>query len=364
MPRFPDLPRRALLALALLPAAFGGLMFLYRYGDVLARARHDPALGILVEEMTGAYSAVPSLLVLLAATFAWPLTRATWKTRLPLHAGLILVLGALATLLMWASRSVLFPWFGLGPYDYGNLLWRIPMELGLQTILYSMAIGLFHYIRYYRETRGAQLRAAELEAALARAQVDAIEARLEPHFIFNALNTISSVMDEDVAEADRLLGRLADLLRRAMTRNAPATVPLHDELEWLGSYLALMERRFGPRLSVRVATGPGTDDVPVPRFLLQPLVENAIRHGVAAKGGPGLVEISAARNGSHLVLEVRDDGNGLGSSPDQGAGIGLSATAERLALLYGSEHRFEVVPGSGGGTVARIEIPIAEAAGG
>jgi two-component system LytT family sensor kinase len=356
----PSVTPRLIAAALALPAASGALMFVYRFGDVLARGDGDAPLSIFVEEMTGAYASLPSLAVFWFAVMRWPITRADWLRRTALYLGLIVLLGALATMLMWISRTLLFPALGLGGYDYGNLWWRVPMELGLQVLFYSMVIGLFHFARSYRETRAAKLRAAELEAALARSQLDAIEARLEPHFIFNTLNTISAVMHEDLAEADRLLGRLGDLLRRAMTRDAPATVPLQDEIAWLEAYLALMQRRFGPRLTVAVATDTAANQVPVPRFLLQPLVENAIRHGVASKAGPGRVEVSVKSDGARLHVEVRDDGNGLGSSTQRGSGVGLADTSSRLALLYGDRHRFEVISGPEGGTVARIELPLPE----
>ncbi|MGE0442219.1 MAG: sensor histidine kinase [Gemmatimonadales bacterium] len=351
--------RRVALSFAVAPAVFGALMFWHRYGDLLARGNPGSVAGVLLEEMTGAYAGVPGLAALLALVLRWPMERRNWLRRLPGYLGATVVAGVTTTLLIWGIRSALFPLFGLGRYDYGVLWWRIPMELGLQVIMFSMAIGLFHFGRYYRETRTAEVRAAALEAALVRARLDAIEARLEPHFLFNSLNTISAVMYEDLATADRLLGQLGDLLRRAMTRDAPATVPLRDELAWLEAYLGLMQQRFGARLQVDVAVAPELAEVPVPRFLLQPLVENAIRHGVASKSGPGHVAVAAARNGSRLELVVRDDGRGFGQSGEPGTGAGLSATTARLQLLYGADHAFEVTGHPDGGTVARVAVPLA-----
>ncbi|MEZ4586630.1 MAG: histidine kinase [Gemmatimonadales bacterium] len=348
---------RLALAVFGLTTVFGLLMFAYRYGDVLARHRSGSALERLIEEMTGAYAALPCLAVLLVVVGRLPLSRDTWVRRLPLYLGLILVLGTFETMLMWGSRSLVFPLVGLGPYDYGDLRWRIPMELSAQTIVYSMVIGLMHFGYYYRDTRRARLRAAELEAALTQAKLESLEARLEPHFIFNTLNTISAVMYEDVAEADRLLARLSDLLRRAMTRESGATVSLRDEMAWLESYLALMRERFGPRLAVRVEADPVTLDAAVPRFVLQPLVENAIRHGVGSRAGAGTVEIVAARDRDRLRLEVKDDGRGPGRSDAAGNGVGLSGTAARLALLYGDRQSFRLDERPEGGTVARITLP-------
>jgi signal transduction histidine kinase len=350
--------RRGIVLALTLPLLAAVFMFAYHYGDVLARGRDDAIAVVVIEELTGPYSALPSLLVLLATVFRWPLTRERWKQRLPIYLVLVPLLGTCATLLMWGSRSALFALLDMGTYDYGTLRWRIPMELGLQVITYSMAIGLFHFIRYYRDTKQTQLHAAELEAALTRARLEAIEARLEPHFIFNSLNTISAVMDEDIAAAERLLGHLGDLLRRAMRRDAPAVVPLEEEIGWLEGYLALMQQRHGSRLGVAITVDPEARAAPVPRFLLQPLVENAIRHGVAATAGPGCVEVEARIADGRLAIEVRDNGHGVGSSSAPGTGFGWTGTATRLRLLYGDDHRFDVTPRPGGGTVARVVVPL------
>jgi LytS/YehU family sensor histidine kinase len=335
----------------------GLLMFVHEHLDAVARGEPQDALEPLVNELTGAYTFLLVLLPMLAAVRRFPITRRTWRIRLPAYAGLVVGLGVVQTLCMWASRSALFPLVGLGSYDYGILWWRFPMELGLQAIIYGLTLGLLHLWSAHAAGQAAQVRAAELETALTRARLEALEGRLEPHFLFNTINTISAVMYENVAEADRLLGQLADLLRASMSGDRGATVPIRDEIRWLEGYLGLMRERFGPRLRVTVDVDPDALDLEVPRFILQPLVENAIRHGVGARGGEGLVHVRVRRAAGRLCLEVQDDGGGLGTSREQGRGIGLSDTAARLELMYRGDHRFEIASRPEGGTRALIEVP-------
>jgi two-component system LytT family sensor kinase len=209
--------------------------------------------------------------------------------------------------------------------------------------------------------KNQQLRASRLEAEVARAQLDALKMQLHPHFLFNTLNAISALMHRDVAAADRMLARLSELLRLALDAGSAEEVPLSRELEFLEKYLEIEKVRFGDRLSVDVSVAAEALEARVPNLLLQPLVENAVRHGVSKRREGGRVEIRAARQDGFLELSVSDDGAGLPEGgPDER--IGLSNTRRRLEQLYGRRHRFELRNRPGGGLEASIAIPFRSAA--
>ena len=212
-----------------------------------------------------------------------------------------------------------------------------------EMITYWAIAGLSHALLYYRESRGRALRAAQLEVKLAEAQLKTLHQQLQPHFLFNTLHAISTLMHRDVDAADRMLMRLSDLLRIALENVGCPEVSLQAELEFLERYLQIEQTRFADRLVVRFDIQPAARDTRVPSMLLQPLVENAIKHGVARKAGIGHIDISARRDGDKLRLEVRD--NGVGLSEDAltalQKGIGLSTTRARLQHLFGADYRFE-----------------------
>jgi len=194
---------------------------------------------------------------------------------------------------------------------------------------------------------------------LAQAQLNALRMQLHPHFLFNTLNSISVLMSEDVATARRMLSRLSDLLRTSLDNDGRHEVSLREELEFLKAYLEIEETRFQDRLTVRMQIEPDLLDARVPNLILQPLVENAIRHGIATRAQSGVIEINAARDNGMMRLTVRDDGPGLGTNSPSSliSGIGLSNTRERLKQLYGANHRFEMMNASGGGLEVVIAIP-------
>jgi sensor histidine kinase YesM len=233
-------------------------------------------------------------------------------------------------------------------------------------LIYAAIIGLAHAANYYRrfrerEQRAAQLEleSAQLETQLARAQLDALKMQIHPHFLFNTLNSISVLMQEDVSAANEMLLRLSDLLRLALKNTDAHEIPLKQELDFLRSYLEIEQTRFQDRLNVKIEANAETLDARVPNLILQPLVENCIRHAVAPKAGASTIEIFAARNNGHLKLVVRDDGTGLTemSRRDGVEGIGLANTRARLEKLYGANHEFELAPATGGGLQATISIP-------
>jgi LytS/YehU family sensor histidine kinase len=210
-------------------------------------------------------------------------------------------------------------------------------------ITYWAIVGLSHAVLYYRESRDRAVRTAQLETQLAEAQLAALQQQLHPHFLFNTLHAISALMHKDVEAADRTLIRLGDLLRLTLENIGRHEIPLKAELDFLQKYLEIEQTRFADRLTVRFDIHPETLDARVPNLILQPLVENAIKHGVARTVGPGHIQITARRDGDKLRMEVRDNGAGLSEDGWRAIhkGIGVSTTRERLLRLFGADFRFE-----------------------
>jgi signal transduction histidine kinase len=208
---------------------------------------------------------------------------------------------------------------------------------------YGMAVAINYALRYYRESRDRAVRASQLEARLADAQLKTLQQQLHPHFLFNTLHAISALMHKDVEAADRTLMRLSDLLRLTLERLGQQAVPLAAELDFLRKYVEIERTRFADRLIVRYDVQPEAYDVLVPTLLLQPLVENAIKHGVARRSGPGHIDINARREHDKLVMEVRDDGVGLSEDAFTALqkGFGVSTTHARLKHQFGADYRFE-----------------------
>jgi LytS/YehU family sensor histidine kinase len=222
-------------------------------------------------------------------------------------------------------------------------------------LVYAMVAGLYH-----------AWRAARLEMQLVQARLDALVGQLQPHFLFNTLHTISAFVLEDPKQANRMITRLSELLRHSFNRERGPLVTLEEELELLDHYVAIQEARFGDRLRVTFRVDPRAAAAVIPTLLLQPLVENAIRHGAVPNGSVAEVEIAATRDGDQLHLEVRDNGPGLtegnGSRHGSGSGLGIANTRARLLEMYGPSHRFALTnaAGPGGGARATIEIPYSD----
>ena len=234
--------------------------------------------------------------------------------------------------------------------------------------VYWAVLGVGYAFDYRERFRERESAASELKAQLAQARLEALKMQLHPHFLFNTLHTISGLVRAgDRRPAVNMIAGLSELLRRALDSADEQEVALGEELKFVELYLDIQLVRFSDRLMVRKDIAPETLEALVPNMLLQPLVENAIRHGVSPCESPGTISISAYRSGQMLHVEVSDDGPGLQSGwrLGEGGGIGLANTAERLKRLYGPEHRFELrnVVGVGGGVTASIVIPFREGRG-
>ena len=336
-----------------------------------------------------------ALTIGLASAWIWvPLTMGVvWLVRRhPLERGaltrslVVLNLAVLAVVVLRMAVVMVFnPWIGW--YE------RVPdaTELFLTSVRLNvfptwLLIGVAHAVLFAERAQQRERQAAELQGRLAQARLEALSAQLNPHFLFNALNSIAELLHQDPEAADRMLVGLGALLRRSLESARVQEVPLHEELRLLEHYVDLEKVRLGARLRLDWRIEPATFDACVPHLVLQPLVENAIHHAVSRRATPGHVWVRVRRDDRHLVLEVQDDGcdgaslqqpatvqqNGARSATDNSGGhgandasgataanggIGLSNTRARLECLYGSDHRFDVERAPDGGTIARLVVP-------
>ena len=340
--------------------AVGLLRFAYMYLDDVARGTSGTLLSRLVEEGTGAYTSLPLFVGVVWLVWRVPLRAATWRRGLAVHALGALLFSVAHTSLLFVTRTALFPLLGLGAYDYGRMPVRYAMELGSDVLVYVSFVAAVTLVRWRYELLAREQRAAELERSLAQALELRLRLQLQPHFLFNALNTISSAMYDDPAAADAMLGELSELLRVSLRTAHTQEVTLATELHVLERYLALMRARFGDAFQVEVDVPDDLAPALVPSLVLQPLVENAARHGNLARLGRGAIVVRARRHDMRLRLAVVDDGPGVEPGRDVvGLGLGLSATASRLRLLYGDAGQLRLRNGDDGFTVA-IELPYHE----
>jgi sensor histidine kinase YesM len=291
----------------------------------------------------------------------FPFERKRWLISLPVH-----LAGSVVFTLAATALSVVINLFIRRelpkPTDSPQLLELFALISFQESLLiYGVVVGVYHARAYYRRYRERELRTSQLEGRLAQAQLQVLKMQLHPHFLFNTLHAISALMRRDAALAERMLARLGDLLRTTLASADLQEVPLKEELEFIGPYLEIEQARLGPRLTVALDIDPEAMDARVPNLILQPLVENAILHGVAPRSDPGRVEISARRAGEFLCLEVRDDGPGLPLNPlALKEGVGLANTRARLQQLYGPRHRLELANGQARGLTATVMIPFQE----
>jgi len=289
----------------------------------------------------------------------WPLQGEGWPRRLFPHLVGLIVYSVIKTLLMWGLRIPLFPLFGFGSYNYGDLLYRFSMEGAGDVLGYTVAAAAVHWWYASKRAQQREIRAARLETQLTAARLSALRGQLQPHFLFNTLNTIGSLVHEDPETADRMITRLSDLLRNALDAPSKMSVPLREEMAMVDEYVHIMLARFGDRAEVRWRVDDDVAEAVVPRFIIQPLVENAFKYGIEPRRSAGVVSISAGRTGQRLVVRVEDDGPGLDpEGTTEGTGLGLANVRGRLALLFGSEADVTVRDRSPTGAVGIISVPL------
>jgi signal transduction histidine kinase len=285
--------------------------------------------------------------------------RATWRRSAAMHVLGVLVFTFLHAVLTVTLRAPVLSWIGMDVEWWAAFQQLFFLNFDWEMMTYWAVVGLSHALDFHNESQAQALNSAQLETRLAEASLQSLQRQLHPHFLFNTLHTISALMHRDPEAADAMLAQLSDLLRLTLDRVGTQEVALKEELDFLSKYLAIERTRFGDRLRVQLDIEPRTLDASVPNFLLQPLVENAIRHGIAQKVGGGRVEVHASRTGDELSLVVRDTGPGLSEAKLKGlrTGVGLANTRSRLQHLFGAKHRFEFEEPDEGGLAVKIAIP-------
>jgi len=353
--RWPELKLRwALLALGLLLAnAFWRAVTTHL--DLRASGYTTPFARPLVWELSSALVVWVLLWLVKAVVLHAPWRGVRWPRFMAVHAAGCVLFWSLHVAGLWGLRIGIYRVAGWGPYHYGETLPRIAME-GLKDILtFALLALLFHLLEARRARQARDLAAARLETELREARLQALSAQLDPHFLFNALNTLSALMYEDLPRTDRLITALGQMLRDGLEAGGP-TWPLAQEIAHLHHYLAFLEARFGERLRVEESIAPGLGDLPVPRFALQRLVENALKHNAELAGRVLHLRIEAQREDRSIRLCVQDDGVGFGPGPV--SGLGLDNLRRSLDLLYGS--RAGLVAGNvpGGGARVSLQLPL------
>jgi two-component system LytT family sensor kinase len=313
----------------------------------------SPAGPIALEYIESWLWAVATPLVFwLSSRFA--LERSTWMTRIPL----LILIGIVMAIAVYAAIDVLRPLVYTVPRRGARAsVWRdIANFRFVNELLFYFAILAAGYARvYFLRDREQAAHSARLQAQLAEARLDALRMQINPHFLFNTLHAISAMVDRDPSGVRKMIARLSDLLRHTIESRGTDEIPLRQELEFLDRYIEIMEIRFQGRLRVVRAIDEGALDGLVPNLILQPIVENALEHGVSRAGERGMVEIGARRSGDRLVITVRD--NGPGVAPSTQTGVGLGNTRARLEQLYGDAASFSLRAGEGGGAIAEIVLP-------
>jgi signal transduction histidine kinase len=355
-------PRRVELRLIFGVATVLGIFSTFQsYNYVSLFGERKPMMWhLLVLNMTYWYAWALLVPGMLWVARRFPFERRTWRRVAAVHAVAVVLFTFTHAVLAVSSRIPIAEALGWRERTWWAQFQQLFfLNFDWEMMTYWAVVGLSHALEYRREAQERALMAAQFQTQFAEAQLQALQRQLHPHFLFNTLHTISALMHRDVEAADAMLARLSDLLRQTLDRLGVQEIPLKEELEFLDTYLEIEGTRFGDRLAIVREIEPETLDVLVPNLILQPLVENAIRHGIAPRLGGGRLHIVARRTGDRLWMMVRDNGPGLSKAKLDAfnQGVGVSNTRSRLEHLYPGAHKFEFHEPSDGGLAVTIEIP-------
>jgi two-component system LytT family sensor kinase len=291
--------------------------------------------------------------LLIWITRRWPVDLQHLTTRLPAHLLLLIAVSAAKIVVFEPVRGF------VGARQLG-LTGALVGGLITELVAFGATAAAIHALEFYRRYRERELQAQQLQARLTDAQLRALRAQLNPHFLFNTLNAVTTLLHRDPHRADAMLTRLGELLRLTLRADPEHEIPLTEEVALLERYLDIMRMRFPDRVTVRTSVHADVEQTLVPSFVLQPLVENAFEHGVARTTGPATIDVEAApsTDDRFVILRVRDDGPGLSERTNgNGTGVGIANTRQRLAEMYGAESTLELSSPAGGGTLVELRVP-------
>jgi two-component system LytT family sensor kinase len=331
-------------------------------GSALMPTPNAPATAALVRSALIYFLPwIPVTLAAIELTLRFPLSRRTWRRRLGVHVAAAPLLAVLANML-----SVLGFWSSRGRFDGVAALAReavvwTTVRLSTAALVYAAVVAITQTVRDQQRARAREVELAHIEAQLARAHVQALNAQIRPHFLFNTLHTIGQLWRSGQSDdADAVLDHLGALFHKVHACTSRVTITLAEELAIVREYLAIEEMRYRDRLRTRITAPDGVLECLVPPLILQPIVENAVRHGIAAVSTAGCIAVSAESRHDTLRLVVHDDGPGpAGNSAQSGSGVGLRNTRERLTQMYGGNAELRIEGDAQRGTTVTITIPLA-----
>lgn len=345
------------LGLFVLSSAIGLLLFIDRFLSRVTAGRTDDWLRVLVEQLSASYVAALLIPLMVYGTRRLPPFGRGWVLHLPMHFAIALGVGLLHTTLTSVARIVLVEFTGLGEGDYDLHTNRFLLALPNQLIVYAVVVGITLVVDRYRAVRNRELEAAELKSRLTLAQLEALRRQLEPHFLTTTLNTVSELVYTSPKAAEEMIARLTALLRHAFAPDQEHETALGEELRTLDLYLDMMRLRFAERLFVQIDAPAELHSLRVPRTLLQPLVENALKCSAEPNQSLVAVRVSARREADALVVRVRDRGPGCTASARS---VGLANIAARIQTLYGDDYGISFKEAEEGGAEVVVRLPVRE----
>ncbi len=312
-----------------------------------------------IEEMTGAYSFLILAPVIIWFVLRFRLDKQKGYQNIPIHGIFILIVASTHTFLMITSREILFPVFiGYQRKDTYSDNWL--HELPIQIIVYCLFVTVIYFADYYQENKNQQIKTAKLETQLVNSKMEALRLQLNPHFLFNTLNMISSTMYEDIEKADRMLIRLSDLLRGVLNSSKQQVVSIKEELELFNHYISIMEVRFQEKLNIDIHVSDELMQAELPNFILQPLVENSIQNSKDSNNDFIKIKIVIEAKENDLCIGIEDNGPGIDDSQENliSKGRGISTNVKRLESLYSKGFSFTISNSDRGGADVKIRIPL------